>query len=517
MTPLEWEIRLHNEVSAAAKEAAMDLRTFAATVKQVESMMKDLTKAEVDEGKEASKSKEEHEGFFGEMLKAEVVAEGIEHVAEVVADLAKEFAETAVEATDFDYKTKVALTHMTGSAEEAEEIMTQARAAANGLGEDVDKVTGIMQRFADAGLRGEQLTAVVDAAKDLGEVSHRGFEQTAEIFEYVASDAGLSGRMVRQLRQYPSLLKELEEHFHIAGAGGTKAMEQLTKALDEVPIKGAEGLALLQNMILKVAHEKELGTVGVEMAESFQGSFTRIGNDWKEILGDMAESPLFADLRRELAMVADYFDPIKGHGKEVEKALNDVLLPVAKIVEELAEHPDIITKFLGDSVTTAKELAQAVGVVAGFIEKIASWTHVGPKDEKEAAEFELDEQVKARRLAGWFGMPEPKDEIANLHPNQLPPLAPVPALAGGGHVDEEGFAYLHPEEEVVPAKVTRGGDVSTNSSTMGNVTFQFNITLAPGSVKEQMDEQTLAAKMKEVALGELMSAIETLAQMKGGK
>lgn len=511
--PLEWEIRLRNEVSAAAKTAAVDMSTFQREVLKAQETLILLATNEKAEAAAARESKDAHEGFFGDMLSAELVSHGIESVTEKVTELGMEFLKSTAEAADFEYKATVALTHLTGSGEVAENILQHARAFAQGVGEDLDKVTMTFEHLAATGLRGDNLTAAAAGAKDLASITGRSFDQTSQLFELIGSDRGLGGRAVRQLAQFPPLLNELERHFGFI-PGTAKSFEQLSKHLTEAPVKGAAGLHLLEEEIMKIAHEKELGQVGVEFGNSFEGGIQKIKNDWKMVLGDLSKEPAFEDVRKELAKIGDYFSPAKEGGKELKAILHDTMKPILDGIEYVAAHPKVLTDFFHDATEAAKILAETLNIVTKPLQAIGhlalSFHELLDQGDKNAesqhAATQAHQQVEwANQLIAQGLTPAQAEEAVKAS------SSPIPAKADGGTVQSTGLVTVHEGEEIVPAGVTAGGGGVSG----GGHTFNFAVHVEGGG--HGVDEQLLVAKMNETLPTALMNALEQMNQMRGGQ
>jgi hypothetical protein len=533
--PLEWELRLKNEVSEAARAAGLGVKEFTNRVHEATAQLNLLREVEELEGRTAHKAKEEHEGFFGDMLEAEVIGEQVRRLVDRIEELGEEFVATSIEAVDFDYKTSVALDHMTGSAEQAKDIMESAKAFANGVGEDLDKTLVTFQKLAETGLRGDNLTAAAAAAKDLATVSGQSFESTSALFEMIGSDKGLGGKSVRQLAQFPQLLNELEKHFGFV-PGTAKSFEQLSKHLTDAPVKGAAGLHLLEEEILKVAHEDQLGDVGVKIGDSFSGSAERIKNDWKEALGSISEDPAIDMIRSDLAAITAYFDPASEGGKELAASLNGIAGPAEELFGFLKENRGTIADALSAGITSAKfvmegvvkvvevliedmKLVQQAGQYLGALWETKSFKKAGD----EVSEYAEDQAVKQRRSDQEDEQrrmsPAERKEQAELEKapaaHELPAIAPIPSKDDGGSVMSTGIVTVHEGEEIVPADVTRSYSESSSSLSTGGNEFHFHISVPEGS--GQMDEQLLATKMAELAPGAILSALEQMNQMKGGR
>lgn len=512
MTPLDWELRLHNSVSEAAKQAGMDVKSFAATVSDAEGKLWKLTAAQQAETVATSHAKKEHEGLFGEFLKAELWNDAIKESVRTISDLGEAFIESAMEATDFDYKATVALTHLTGSAAEAEDIIQHARAFASGVGEDLDKVTTTFQRLAATGLRGNNLTAAADAANDLAKVTGRSFDQTSALFEMIGSDKGLGGKAVRQLAAFPGLLNQLEKHFGFV-PGTAHSFELLSKHLTEAPIKGAAGLNLLEGMILKVAHEKSLGDVGVEMGNSFEGAFTKIRNDWKMALGDMSKDPAFIEMRGSLNQLSEYFQPANEGGKMLKETIHALVVPAQELFSMLNANPDILKGVFDSAVVAAQTFGKILeGIVVAMhgVQEgakylgafFATGSFAEAKKVVEEGNYE-DRAAKARAVAGpEVSLPPEANHEA---------LRGIPHAADGGDVEESGLAVIHKGERIVPD----GANGAAGGGSLAGATFHFHVSVDGGG--HGMDEQLLVARLEEKLPGAMMNAFEQLAQMKGGR
>lgn len=495
--PLEWELRLKNEVSAAAKAAGLDMKAFAAAVAEAQGHVGKLEQAERKEAGAARETKKAHESMFGDVFEAEVLKDGIEELVHSVGELGLEFAKSTIEATDFEFKAKIGLEHLTGSAEVTEDVMERARAFANGVGEDVDKTTDAFAKLAATGLRGDQLTAAAAAAKDLGDANRVSFDQTAQLFEMIGSDRGLGGRAVRQLQQFPGLLNELERHFGFV-PGTSKSFEQLTKHLDEAPIKGAAGLALLESEITKVYHEGALGDVGVETGKSFEGAFTKIRNDWKEALGSMADDPAIVKLRNDINEFADFFNPSNEGGKELHATLKALGETADKAFRFFKDNPDVIKGVFDSAIVVAHVLEWTLEKIVGLIKDTQS---VGAFWGTLAGGGSLEDAKLARANAqhGTESAEQRADREAGLaHRQAVPDLAPLPSKADGGSVQSTGLVTVHAGEEIVPAGVTAGGGGGG-----GGHSFHFHISVdnSGHTGGQPMDEQALAAKIDELVRG----------------
>ena len=513
---LEWELRLRNEVSAAAKQAGLDMRAFMFEVNKAQESIYLLTLAQGKEAKAAGEAKEAHGGLFGDIFKAEILKDGVEELSEKVFDLGKEFVEATIEAADFGYKAEVALKHLTGSAEVTEDVMARARAFANGVGVDVDKATDSFSKLAATGLRGDQLTAAADAAKDLGDANRVSFDQTAALFEMIGSDAGLSGRAVRQLKQFPGLLAEMERHFGFV-PGTDKSFQQLTKHLDEAPVKGAEGFALLESEIMKVYHEGAVGNIAVETGLSFEGAFTKIKNDWKEALEDVSKSKEFDELRQDGDALSKFFSPNEAGGRELKKLAEEALGPIVEGAKYLEAHPDALQKFFSEALKDAQALEKVASVLFSIVTfpfKAGEGIGAAISDISNHGRKADADDVHQRMLAEFANNPEAQANL--LKPNgardygAAPALAPIPSFDDGGDVATTGMAMVHQGERVGPAeKIPASGGG-------GGHTFHFHVAVEGGGGHD-IDEQVLAAKMQEVLPGALINALEQMNQQRGGQ
>lgn len=506
---MEWELRLRNEVSAAARQAGLDLREFSNAVRDAQLRLNELTGAEQRESAEAKNGKEAHESFFGDMFQADVLADKFNELTDRVAEMGVELLKSAAEATDFDYKATVALTHLTGSAEQAEDIIKHARAFANGVGEDVDKVVTSYQHLAAVGLRGDQLTAAAAGAKDLASVTGRSFEQTESLFELIGSDRGLGGRAVRQLAQFPPLLNELERHFGFV-PGTAKSFEELTKRLTDAPIKGAAGLSTLEAMILKISHEKSLGQVGVEMGQTFEGAFTKIRNDWKESLGDMANDPAIVQLRTDFNEFADFFSPANAGGQMLHETLKALGAAADEAIREFKDNPDVIKGIFESAKAVAEGFVWTLEKIVALIKETQSagafWGTLAGGGSLE------DAKLARAQAAHGDETPEERDlarQVDSAGFSGLPALAPLPSKADGGTVQSTGLVTVHKGEEIVPAGVTAGGGGSG-----GGHTFNFHISVDSGG--HPVSEQAIAEKIQQLLPNELTNVFEQMAQQRGG-
>lgn len=503
MSETTWEIKLANDVSAAAKAASTDLRGVSEAAREAQDRLNSLGEAEHKEAEAAHEGKEAHEGFFGEMFSAEVLAERFNELTDKIVEMGVELAKSAIEATDFDYKATVALTHLTGSAEQAEDIIAHARAFANGVGEDIDKVVIGFQHLAATGLRGDQLTAAAGAARDLAIATGRGTEQTQQLFEMIGSDRGLGGRAVRQLSQFPQLLQELERHFGVLGH--SNGIKELEERLTAAPLKGAAGLQLLEGMIVKATHENAIGDLSTEAGKTIEGSLVKLHDDWKEILGDMAHSPAFEELRTSFADLAKFFDPATESGKEAEQQFAKVMQPLLDGVTKLLENPDAIKEFFTSGLEVAKAFGTVVEGTAHAIEAIAHWTAAPPSPEaQKTSDFDLPTEEAHPLLREW------KNRIfGEGNENAGTPIPPgTPSFDDGGDVTRTGMAFVHRGERVETA-----GKAEASGSGGGHV-FNFHLSVGKDS---GMDEQTLAARMEEMLPGAIINALEQMNQMRGGR
>lgn len=513
MADIDFELRLKNEVSAAAKQAGVDVRQFQYEVIKAQESLYLLTLAQGKESRAARESKEAHDDMFGDVFKAEVLKDGVEDLAGKVFDLGKEFVDATFEAADFGYKTDVALTAMTGSAEAAEDIVKHARAFASGAGEDIEKVISLYQQLGATGLKGDELTKAATAAKDFSIASGKSEESIDNLFSQIAGEGGLGPRAASQLRQFPQLLSEMFKDFGIKGKG-QEGIEELQHKFKSLGLHGAEGVGLLEREIVRVAHEKEIGDVAEKYGESFQGSFQKIKNDWNENLEDMTKDPAFADLRKEFKQIADYFDPKNVGGAEMRKELEELIKPVLDGAKYFAEHPKALKDFFDDAVESAKILANIVGFILKPIEAIGHLALSYDKllnqgqenaDAQHAHDQGQQQQAWAQQLVAQ-GL-SPADAADAVKAAGTPT---IPAKADGGDVQSTGLVTVHEGERIVPASVTSGVGGGA-----GGHTFNFNLSLPMGS--GEMDEQALAARLQEMVPGAIINALEQMNQMRGGQ
>jgi hypothetical protein len=565
MAGIDWDLRLKADGSELAalnrllKETGVnmeDVKKKASEKREYEALVRDLKKAGVaiegvtteekklaeaehHEAGAAKEAKKEHEGFFGDMLKAELAADLIKELGEKFADLTEELVKGAAEAIDFDYKTTTALTAITGSAEIAGDAMERARAFANGVGVDFDEAAQSFQKLAQVGLVGDQLTAAADAAKDLANATGTGFAQTSEFFQLVGSDRGLSGHVVERLKEYPQVLTELEKHFGFV-PGAAHSFERLKKHLNEAPVKGIAGVALLEDAIKNAVHEDQLGDLSVKMGDSFEGAANKIKNDWKEALGSIAEDPTIGMIREDLSAIADYFDPANAGGKELAETLKGLAAPAEELFGFLKENRGVIAdglsmgieaaKFLLEGVVkTVEVLTMALGGLKISLEYLAALSVTRSfskaadqvresREEQQLQQSRADEIDRERRLTPAQRKQEEELQRSTAeaieHPRALPELAPLPAAASGGTVDSTGLVTVHEGEEIVPAGISQSS--SNTSISNGGNEFHFHVSV-PGGGAEHLDEQLLAAKLAELAPSAIMSALEQMNQMRGGR
>jgi hypothetical protein len=532
VSELEWELRLKNEVSAAAKQAGLDIRQFSESVREAQLRLDGLAKAEKNEGSEARNAKEAHESFFGDMLSADLVAEGIEMVAEKVADLALEFGKAVIDAADFGYEANLSLTAITGSAETAKETMEYARAFANGAGENIEKVTSLYEQLSATGLRGENLTAAAAAAKDLSIASHTSFDSTSQLFRMIGSEGGMGPRAVRTLREFPNLLKQMKEDLNI-NAGGQKGMEELGKKMESLGLHGATGIAFFEQEIKRVANEDQLGDLSYKAGLSFDGFATKISNEFKEALEEIASDPEFDVIRGDLDNIAKFFKPGAEGGKEMKKALAEAIEPVLEGIKYIEAHPEALKDFFHEAMEDAKGIGTIIKGISEFAhfasrDIVFDLNHGLHMEEHESGHGSAEEffggtkqereyeqtQRENDDLELQRAYEEHKRGVAAGEYGESEGGVSVPPQDSGGTVNRTGMVTVHEGEEIVPAVVTRGGGNTYNSS-VGGHTFMFNVSLPAGSVGA-MDEQQLALHLSALIPGQITNALEQMMQQKGG-
>jgi hypothetical protein len=556
MPGIDWELRVKAEGSELAalnrllKETGVnvdDVKKKAAETRQYESLVRELKKAGVEiegvtkkedklaaaenrEAGAAAGAKKEHESFFGDMVKAQFWVDSIEEGIKALGELAEEFVKSAAEAVDFDYKTDVALKHMTGSAAQAKDIMGSARSFANGVGEDLDKVYGVFQKLASTGLRGDNLTAAANAANDLAKVQGIDFSQTIELFRQVGSEKGFGQRGASILAQYPGLLKQIKNDMGLSNA----SFETFSNKLKD--LHGADAIHMLEQEVMKFAHENQLGDVGVEFGESFGGGIQRIKNDWKEAMGSMADDPAMEGIRDDIAAIADYFDPANEGGKELTETMKGLGDPVKELFDFMKENKSVIADALSDGIGAAKVVLEGVKLlIEGIVEDIKAVQMAGAylgalwetKSFKKAGEVvqeeaqERSDKEAHQEAAENYRKMSPaerkeQEDFGTRQAAELPALRPLPAAASGGTVTETGMVTVHEGEEIVPAGISQSSS-SNSSVSNGGHEFHFHISGLGGGGGDNLDEQKLATKLAELAPGAIMSALEQMNQMRGGR
>jgi hypothetical protein len=509
--PLTWQIKFTND-SGPLKAATSEMDKFVVAMKAANDQLALIAKGEDKVGQEAEKGEKKTKSWFSQMLKADLIANAIERVEDKVIELGEAFVDSLVKAADLGYKSTVALTALTGSAEVAENIIQRANYFAKDTGENLELVRHEFQTLAAAGLRGDFLSGAVIAAHDFAATTGESAEGLTDMFKVIAGK-GLDEMGLRRLQQYPGLLKEIEKET------GHSTFQGLKAAFKIDPLQPTQAIALIEKAIKNFTHETNLGDVSEKFGMSFEGGIEKIKTNFTLMLEDLSQNPVFDHLRQSLSNVAKIFDPKSPEGKRFETAFAKAIDPVLKLIDKVLSNPDAIGNFFNKGLNAVEHIEKIAGVI---IETIAVLKGIGIGAAAGTAIPGVGNIVGgivggaaafagAEGLKSYFSEDKPKEEpLDQTGDRHLPER--IPHFAEGGVVSSPTVALVGeagPEMIVPMDSVGKGG----RGDQTNHVTI--NVQVSGMGEDHQIDEQSLAEKMRQILPGALISAFDQLGEQMG--
>ena len=515
---VEFILKLQDQMTASLKAGADNALKLEQVLGKTVDKLASLEKEE-------QKEKEAEGGMFETaIVKGELIKDVIEKVAEKVFELGKELVASAVEVSDFGFRAEVALRHLNGETEESHvrttKMLQGARDLAFEAGVPVEQITKAFLGLRTAGVSDSLTTQLTEAAGDLAslKLQPEQFTQLTDVFENVALKGQLTGQALR------GLANAGVSPAAIAARVGAKDFKDLQHQLEQKPIGAIEGFKIIEDLIKKTAHEKNIGDVFKEQSGTIGGSVQKIKDVWENLLDDVLnkKDSAFGTLRSDFEGLAIN---LKKNLPQLEAAFTKTFDPIIKAVDKFISDPEAISQVFETAVGSIKLAAAAIAPLVEAMQWLTKHESVA----KAAAEIGGGAVIGSKfggtpgavagaaigGLGTVFGEKTKseekyeKDTFGAASGGELPYIG---SHATGGPIDQEGMAHLHEGEYVVPAggALVRGSGGGGGGSVHAPVTVNVHVEGGHG-----MTEQGLKIMLEEMLPGALVSPFEKLASSVG--
>jgi len=228
-------------------------------------------------------------------------------------------------------------------------------------GQLVEMSTGLLQ----AGLRGADFRNAIGAAADVAATSTNkieGYAGAVASLERIYRTGRIEGRALAGLH-----LKSADVEGQIQKDTGLDR-KTIKKRLEEGTLDARDAMASIYT-VMEQKSGKQLGALGVEMADNVQSKLEKIRDIPEAIFKSLADSPGYARISEALDSILDAFGPGSEAGKAIREGLGELMEFVGTSIKE------INWRQVGDSfkdlVEMTKEWAPVVKTVAEGIGAIA--------------------------------------------------------------------------------------------------------------------------------------------------
>ncbi len=543
---IEFQIKLRDQISASMKSIANQTRLMQSALTKLDSQLGGVAKSESAVKAGMHEMGDTTNRSTGSMLRAvfggELLAHTAERVADAVLELGKRFIESAIEATDFGFKAKMAFGAMRGGAEEGQAAFEQAERVARDLGAPVQEIASAMLSFQSAGMKQNWIRPMVVAAHDLAAVNPSvSFEMISRSLQEVVLQGGLAGRTIQMLRSAGVNLDL------VAAKLGAHGLQDLQKRLEAHPLGLYQGLRVIQEVIRQQTGESEIGAISKKGLVTVAGSIQRIKTEWDILLDSMNDSASgpFADLRTLMSHIADSFSESGVAGRALRSAMSGIVTEIDKGLKWVAEHPEAVAHAFEEAEKAAKALLDTLGPIAHMIGWIIDHpglmkiigagaagavtggavgsvipgvgTAIGAAGGLMVGVNTAIGAVAADEVASSI---EASNQSAKPSASAAPPIVKeqldmasnIPHFASGGVVTSPTvlLAGESGPEAIVPLS---GASAGTGSTVHAPISVTVNVD--GGHAEGNLDEQRLAELLSEMLPSALISPLEQIATTQG--
>lgn len=270
----------------------------------------DFSGSASDAGESASEAAEGGLADMAEQLTA--IGEAL-----VITEGLKEFGEEALNATATVQSVTVGLTALTGSAQQADEIIEQIKQLAATEPFAFPEIAPTVQKMVAMGVAAEQIPGVLQTIADTAAATTNSFQQVAQMFDRMT----LSGTAnARSLATLGISAQQLNQAMGDLGAGADATSKQITAAFAAIPTQ-AQRIQILEDALSKFS-----GTAAAE-AQTIGGQWQIFQNNFEEVMVGIGEAlaPVVGD-------ILSFGKTVMGAVQEVIDAFSYVPQPVQDVV-----------------------------------------------------------------------------------------------------------------------------------------------------------------------------------------
>lgn len=346
----------------------------------------DFSGSASDAGESAS---EAAEGGLAEM------AEQLTAIGEalVITEGLKEFGEEALNATATVQSVTVGLTALTGSAQQADEIIEQIKQLAATEPFAFPEIAPTVQKMVAMGVAAEQIPGVLQTIADTAAATTNSFQQVAQMFDRMT----LSGTAnARSLATLGISAQQLNQAMGDLGAGADATSKQITAAFAAIPTQ-AQRIQILEDALSKFS-----GTAAAE-AQTIGGQWQIFQNNFEEVMVSVGEAlaPVVGD-------ILNFGKTVFGALQEVAEAFSYIPQPVQDVIVVIGLAAAAIVPLTG----AFAALALGVNAISGALPALTALFGSAAVAEGEAATAatalataEGEAGVAATSMAGIFSGP----------------------------------------------------------------------------------------------------------------
>jgi hypothetical protein len=365
---VDFALKLVDEASKPAQAAEASLK----------GVKKELSEVEKAERKAAEAHKAHAEGMkrvgeasekTGADLMSFAVTAGAAIAATAVAMVAAA-EKWAIEASDFQAKSLIALRAIDGVDANAKETLDGLRELANSAGLPTEKLTGFYKELRLAGFEVEQVQQIMRAGLDVGAAlgEDRG-KGLMEAMKGIRSKGKLDVGALEQLKA--AGLGDSDEFYEVlAGMQGAntagKTKKQIEQLLKDGKVDADTGTkAILEMVSDKIDGGGPLGTLSKQLGEgTVEGQLQALKNQMQSVFADSAVTGPFIEA---LKSISKLLDPTTESGEKIRATLGRAFQAVGDALSKIT--PEDIEKVLSAAVSLAGVVMDLADVLGGAFKK----------------------------------------------------------------------------------------------------------------------------------------------------
>lgn len=392
---IKWLLELDAKLDGA-KAMSRELSEVGQVAKKTDEAFRSL----VLDMAEGHRSIQKHtEKTWKEVLKGEAAWETVKKAAEIAIDTIKEAFGAAADA-ERTGKVFGNLLGKEGGAETLEDLEKFAE-----LSEFTDDaLKGMGNELLRAGLRGADFRNAIGMALDVAAEAPdkmAGAQEAIASLSKIARTGKIDNRTLGGLRLDPHAVeRQLSEDLGLAP-------DVIKQKLEEGTLEGAKAMDSIFT-VMERKTGKQLGGLGMEMADTFGARLEKVKDIPEEIFKSMKDSPGFKDMNDALGDILKNFGDGSPFGKAIRQGLSDVLSVVGKTIKDInwteasgaiKDIVDITRMWVPLLAKAAELVGKVLHPFAEAAREIGDWgEHAGRKE--IAAMGDENEKNFAEALAG---------------------------------------------------------------------------------------------------------------------